>query len=42
MHGKSAQALVTEALDELFGEIADLDALAKRVKPKAQKRAKKG
>ena len=34
INGKSAQALVTEALDAMLSEIADLDALAKRVKPK--------
>lgn len=33
MHGKSAQALVTEALDTMLGEISDLEALAKRMKP---------
>lgn len=32
MHGMSAQALVTEAIDALFGEIKDLDALARRIK----------
>ncbi|MEM1053328.1 MAG: hypothetical protein AAGI28_14665 [Pseudomonadota bacterium] len=31
MHGMSAQALVTEALDTMFGEIEDLDALASRM-----------
>jgi len=33
MNGKSAQALLTEALDAMLSEIADLDALARRVKP---------
>lgn len=32
MHGVSAQALVTQAIDTLFNEIEDLDALAKRMK----------
>ncbi|MEP1421589.1 MAG: hypothetical protein ABJK59_07450 [Erythrobacter sp.] len=32
MHGISAQALVTEAIDTMFGEIEDLDALASRMK----------
>ncbi|KEO90267.1 hypothetical protein EH31_09260 [Erythrobacter longus] len=32
MHGMSAQALVTEAIDAMFNEIEDLDALAKRMK----------
>lgn len=32
MHGMSAQALVTEAIDTMFDEIEDLDALAKRIK----------
>ena len=32
MHGVSAQALVTDALDTMFGEISDLDALASRMK----------
>ena len=32
MHGMSAQALVTEAIDTMFGEIEDLDALARRMK----------
>ena len=32
MHGKSAQSLLTEALDAMFGEIEDLDALARRMK----------
>ena len=32
MQGVSAQALVTEALDALLGEIDDLDALAERMK----------
>lgn len=31
MHGMSAQALVTEAIDAVFGEIEDLDALAARM-----------
>lgn len=31
MHGISAQALVTEAIDAMFGEIDDLDALAARM-----------
>ncbi|UAB79039.1 hypothetical protein INR77_04935 [Erythrobacter sp. SCSIO 43205] len=35
MKGKSAQVLVTEALDQMLGEIADLDALARRMRPKA-------
>jgi len=33
MQGKSAQAVVTEALDALLKEIDDLDALAQRMKP---------
>ncbi|MCK0099835.1 type II toxin-antitoxin system HicB family antitoxin [Qipengyuania sp. S6317L1] len=33
INGKSAQALLTEALDAMLSEIADLDALARRVKP---------
>lgn len=37
MNGKSAQALVTEALDTMLSEIADLEALAKRVKPNMTK-----
>lgn len=32
MHGLSAQALVTEAIDAVFSEIEDLDALASRMK----------
>lgn len=32
MHGVSAQALVTQAIDTFFGEIEDLDALANRMK----------
>ncbi len=32
MHGMSAQALVTDAIDAMFGEIEDLDALANRMK----------
>lgn len=32
MHGVSSQALVTQAIDALFGEIEDLDALASRMK----------
>ena len=32
MRGVSAQALLTEALDEMFGQIDDLDALACRMK----------
>lgn len=32
MHGISAQALVTEAIDAMFDEIEDLDALASRMK----------
>lgn len=32
MHGMSAQALVTEAIDAVFGEIEDLDTLASRMK----------
>ncbi len=31
MQGKSAQALVTEALDQAFAQIQDLDALAERM-----------
>ncbi|MEL7219318.1 MAG: hypothetical protein AAGK01_12925 [Pseudomonadota bacterium] len=32
MQGKSAQALVTEALDAMLDQIDDLDALAQRMK----------
>jgi len=32
MNGVSAQALVTEAIDAMFGEIEDLDALVSRMK----------
>lgn len=32
MHGKSAQALVTQALDQMLNGIDNLDALAKRIK----------
>ena len=32
MQGKSAQAVVTEALDALLEQIDDLDALARRMK----------
>jgi hypothetical protein len=32
MHGMSAQALITDALDKMFGEIEDLESLASRMK----------